>query len=87
MFDRGAGMKFLQLAFALMFAVSPILARRKKTNGPVVEKGQKGYPEAMDHLHHRMVEFAFDAFKKADKQDGGHCLAGEAGIGKTSHQG
>ena len=29
----------------------------------------------MDCLHRRMTGAALDAFKKADKQDGGHCLA------------
>jgi len=68
-------MKFLQLACALMFLVSPILAQEKKDEGPSSEKAQKSYKEAMDHLHHRMVDSALDAFKKADKQDGGQCLA------------
>ena len=68
-------MKLLQLAFAVMFVVSPILAQEKKDQGPSSEKAQKSYKEAMDYLHNRRVEAALDAFKKADKQDGGQCLA------------
>jgi outer membrane protein assembly factor BamD (BamD/ComL family) len=68
-------MKFVQLAFALMFLVSPILAQEKKDEGPSSEKAQKSYKEAMDYLHRRMVGSALDTFKKADKHDGGRCLA------------
>ena len=68
-------MKFLQLAFAVLVLVSPLLAQEKKDEGPSNEKAQKTYKQAMDCVHHRMVGPALDAFKKADKQDGGQCLA------------
>lgn len=68
-------MQLLQLAFALTLVVSPILAQEKKDEGPSSEKAQKSYKEAMDYLHHRRVDSALDAFKKADKQDGGQCPA------------
>jgi thiol-disulfide isomerase/thioredoxin len=52
-----------------------LLPGQDKTDGPTNEKAQKTYREALDYLHRRMYETAIDSFKKADKQDGGHCLA------------
>jgi thiol-disulfide isomerase/thioredoxin len=43
-------------------------------NGPSNEKAQKTYKQAMDDLHARKPEWALEGFKKADKQDGGHCV-------------
>ena len=41
-------------------------------------EGKKTYAQGMDWLkaHDRVA--AIESFKKADKQDGGHCVAGEA---------
>jgi thiol-disulfide isomerase/thioredoxin len=44
-------------------------------NGPTNEKAQKTYKNAQELLHERMTAAALDEFKKADKQDGGHCQA------------
>jgi TonB family protein len=44
-------------------------------DGPANEKAQKTYREAVQYLQQHQVEPALDSFKKADKQDGGHCLA------------
>lgn len=44
-------------------------------DGPTNEKAQKSYKSALQSLHDRKEEWALDDFKKADKQDGGHCLA------------
>jgi tetratricopeptide (TPR) repeat protein len=52
-----------------------LAAQERGAEGPTNEKAQKTYKEAFDYLHRRMTEAALDAFKKADKQDGGHCLA------------
>jgi len=52
-----------------------VAAQEKRTEGPSNEKAQKTYREAMDYLHRRMIVQAFESFKKADKQDDGHCLA------------
>jgi outer membrane protein assembly factor BamD (BamD/ComL family) len=49
--------------------------KEKADEGPTNEKAQKAYKEGLDDLHHRQTSFALDSFKKADKQDGGHCLA------------
>ena len=60
---------------ALTCAVSPLFAQEKPDGGPTNEKARKTYNEALDYGHRRMIPSAFDAFKKADKQDDGHCLA------------
>jgi thiol-disulfide isomerase/thioredoxin len=43
--------------------------------GPSNEKAQKTYKEAHQYLHQREYQAALDSFKKADKQDDGHCPA------------
>jgi thiol-disulfide isomerase/thioredoxin len=53
---------------------TPLLAQTN-TEGPTEEKAQKAYKEALEHLKQHKTEAALDSFKKADKQDGGHCLA------------
>jgi thiol-disulfide isomerase/thioredoxin len=58
--------------------VTPLLAQN--TQGPTDEKAQKTYKEAFEHLKQRRTEAALDSFKKADKQDGGHCLACQKNI-------
>jgi thiol-disulfide isomerase/thioredoxin len=52
-----------------------VTAQEKRAEEPNNEKAQKTYREALDYLHRRMTLAAFEAFKKADKQDGGHCVA------------
>ncbi len=58
----------------LACTVMPLPAQQN-VQGPASEKAQKTYKEALDYLKKRMVEAALDSFKKADKQDGGHCFA------------
>ncbi len=48
---------------------------QEKVEGPTSEKAQKTYKEAQKDLHERRPDFALEEFKKADKQDGGHCAA------------
>ncbi|HEY6253443.1 MAG TPA: redoxin domain-containing protein [Candidatus Angelobacter sp.] len=48
---------------------------QQTAEGPTSEKAQKAFREAQEFLRKRMVESALDNFKKADKQDGGHCRA------------
>jgi thiol-disulfide isomerase/thioredoxin len=67
-------MRHLGIVLALAFAVTPFLGQ-DKAEGPTNEKAQKTYKEGMEFLHKRMTESALDCFKKADKQDGGHCAA------------
>jgi outer membrane protein assembly factor BamD (BamD/ComL family) len=61
-------------ALALTIAVAPLVAQ-ETADGPANEKAQKTYKEALDYVHKGMKEAALDDFKKADKQDGGHCMA------------
>ena len=42
--------------------------------GPTNEKARKTYKEAVELLQRHDIAAAFDRFKKADKQDDGHCL-------------
>jgi thiol-disulfide isomerase/thioredoxin/Tfp pilus assembly protein PilF len=73
-------MSFLRLALTLGLLLAPLTAQDKSSqdkpsDGPTNEKAQRTYMEALDYVQQRMPDAAFDAFKKADKQDGGHCLA------------
>jgi len=63
----------LWLAFLAAFVI-PTFAQDDAA-GPTNEKAQKTYQQALGYLQHRMTAAALDAFKKADKQDGGHCMA------------
>jgi len=67
-------MRFLRITLALLFVLPPVMAQ-EKTDGPTDEKARKTYENALKSLHERKREWALDDFKKADKQDGGHCLA------------
>jgi thiol-disulfide isomerase/thioredoxin len=60
------------LLLVLACTMAPSLAQEE---GPSNEKAQKTYKEAMGFLHKGMIESALGEFKKADKQDGGHCAA------------
>src|SRR6266852_2860900 len=66
-------MRIVRLSLALLFVLPPVLAQ-EKTDGPSDEKARKTYEKAQKSLHEHKTEFALDDFKKADKQDGGHCL-------------
>lgn len=48
---------------------------QEANDGPTNEKAQKSYKSALQLLHERKEEWALDDFKKADKQDDGHCRA------------
>jgi len=61
---------WLSLALCL-----PLGAADAPSDGPKDDKAQKTYQQALDDLHHHKKSFALDNFKKADKQDGGHCAA------------
>ncbi|MGB6801859.1 MAG: redoxin domain-containing protein [Candidatus Sulfotelmatobacter sp.] len=68
-------MRYAAMVLLLACMAGSLLAQEKTDEGPTNEKAQKTYKEALDYLHRRMTDAALDAFKKADKQDGGHCLA------------
>ncbi|HXN23055.1 MAG TPA: TlpA disulfide reductase family protein [Candidatus Dormibacteraeota bacterium] len=67
-------MRIASITLALSCVLTPVLAQ-EKTDGPTNEKAQKTYKEALASLHEHRIESALEGFKKADKQDGGHCLA------------
>ena len=61
--------------FIAMFLFVLPVASQQVPDGPANEKAQKTYKEAFEYLHKGFMETAMDGFKKADKQDGGHCIA------------
>jgi thiol-disulfide isomerase/thioredoxin len=65
-------MSITRILLVLACALTPLHAQ-ESTAGPTNEKAQKTYKEALQLLHERRIDWAIDAFKKADKQDGGHC--------------
>jgi peroxiredoxin len=67
-------MRLALIVLAMAFVSTPALAQ-EKADGPADEKAQKTYKEASQFLHERRADLALGDFKKADKQDGGHCLA------------
>jgi hypothetical protein len=67
-------MRFVRISLAMVFFLTPVLAQEKKEE-PADEKARKTYEKALKSLHEHRTEFALEDFKKADKQDGGHCLA------------
>src|SRR5215831_19993276 len=69
-----AGGFMRQVAIVLLACTVTLLPAQQNPEGPTNEKAQKSYKEALDYLRRGMVDAALDGFKKADKQDGGHCL-------------
>jgi thiol-disulfide isomerase/thioredoxin len=67
-------MRLARVILALSCFLAPALAQ-EKAEGPTNEKAQKTYKEATQLLHERRTDQALDLFKKADKQDDGHCTA------------
>jgi thiol-disulfide isomerase/thioredoxin len=61
------------ICFALALLVQSSLAQEKAPEGPTDEKAKKTFANAMQEVKERKLLFALDDFKKADKQDGGHC--------------
>ncbi len=66
------------MRFAIVFLMAGalgVLQAQEKMEGPSDPKAQKTYKEALSYLREHKIESALDNFKKANKQDGGHCLA------------
>jgi thiol-disulfide isomerase/thioredoxin len=61
------------LAGLLFVCLAIPLAGQEKTEWPSDEKAKKTYEEALNYLRKRDILAALEGFKKADKQDGGHC--------------
>ncbi|HSY89945.1 MAG TPA: TlpA disulfide reductase family protein [Candidatus Binatus sp.] len=73
--EREGRMRYAVIVLALACVVATVRAQEKTETGPSNEKAQKTYKEGMEYLHERRTDAALDSFKKADKQDDGHCLA------------
>jgi len=67
-------MRYAAIALMLTCSFIPVRAQ-EKTEGPHDAKAQKTYNEGLEALKRHQALDALDKFKKADKQDGGHCLA------------
>src|SRR6267142_2400674 len=67
-------MRFAIISLAMVLVLTPVLAQEKKEE-LADEKARKTYENALKSLREHKREWALDDFKKADKQDGGHCLA------------
>jgi len=65
-------MRHAAVILAMMCAVTS-LPGQDKIEGPTNEKAQKTYKEGLEYLHQRATGSALESFKKANKQDGGHC--------------
>jgi hypothetical protein len=67
-------MRLVLASLAVACVLTPAPAQEIK-DGPTNEKARKTYKDALKELGERRSEEALDKFKKADKQDDGHCLA------------
>jgi thiol-disulfide isomerase/thioredoxin len=67
--------KLVSGALTLFLMVTTSFAQEARNEGPANEKAQKTYKEALEYQHRHMTGLALESFKKADKQDGGHCLS------------
>jgi thiol-disulfide isomerase/thioredoxin len=75
---------FVLLCFPLSFALiaqAPTAAQPNKpearTSGPSDPKAKKTFDEALLLMKDSRYVFALEGFRKADKQDGGHCIVCE----------
>ena len=66
-------MKQVLACLALLFFATNVVSQNK-SDGPTDEKAKKTYSRALEEIKEHKAEFALDDFKKANKQDGGHCL-------------
>jgi thiol-disulfide isomerase/thioredoxin len=83
-------------ALTLSALIVSIAGAQDKSGEPTDLKAQKTYKQALQKLREHQILFALEDFKKADKQDGNHCLACqkqmvkygiELGEWKTAEQG
>ncbi len=67
--------------------LAPMQAQRPgEAGGPASEKAQKAYKDALSYLHLGMTSSAIDTFKKANKDDAGHCASCQQQIVKYGIQ-
>ena len=68
-------MRYAAVVLVLACLGVPVFSQEKAQDGPTNDKAQKTYKEGLEFLHQRRTELALGEFRKADKQDGGHCVA------------
>jgi thiol-disulfide isomerase/thioredoxin/TolA-binding protein len=68
---RGTGLFLLSLLLLSTFTVA---SSQTPGRGPTNPKAQKTYAEAQDRTKHRDIHERIDEYRKADKQDGYHCV-------------
>jgi thiol-disulfide isomerase/thioredoxin len=68
-------MRFARIALILLCIFLPPALAQDASEGPTNEKAQKTYKDALNAVHDYGRAVALEGFAKADKQDGGHCLA------------
>ena len=59
--------------FTIAVVLSSTTLAGAQQAGPTDPKAQKTFAEAKEYLKHDQAVWALDGFRKADKQDGGHC--------------
>lgn len=62
------------LAAMLLIFGAANLSAEEPSAGPTDPKAQKTFQQGLDYLNRHMVREALSNFKKADKQDGAHCI-------------
>ncbi len=67
-------MRYLMIGLMGLVCVIGVFAE-ERNEGPASEKAQKTFKRAMEYLRDRMPDAALEEFAKADKQDGGRCVA------------
>ena len=65
-------MRLAGIALILISTAIPLHAQEEAA-GPSNAKAQKTYNQAMEYVHQHNTLGALESFKKADKQDDGHC--------------
>jgi len=58
-------------------AAAPQNTPTTRNSGPADPKAKKTYDDALKLRKEHQTIFALDGFRKADKQDGGHCISCE----------
>jgi peroxiredoxin len=72
------------LRAAVFVLVLSVCTLGQSSSGPSNEKAQKTFQEAVELEKKHQTEWALEGFKKADKQDGGHCVACQKRIMKLA---
>jgi thiol-disulfide isomerase/thioredoxin len=68
-------MRFVRISLILICVLLLPALAQNSSEGPTNEKAQKTYKDALKALHESGRAVALEGFAKADKQDGGRCVA------------